>query len=353
MKIRDFPGKTPLQIMAEQGETKPTQLTPQERFPYYTTFPFSWYFACYTDDLAPGEVKPARYLARDLVLWRGQDGKPHVMDAYCPHLGANIALGGRVENNNIVCPYHWWEYDENGANVHIPYSNRTNRKARLRSYPTMDCNGFVMFWYHPDPACPPLWDQPEFPEYFTDEWSDFHKANWKVRCPWQELAENGPDYIHLKTVHGAATVPELEQLTYSGYTSSLRSKVDFDTPRGPQPGRIDTDSWGPGFAVARFSGIIDTVFMGATTPIDWDYTLSVKGYKVKKLGTSAQDLAKTKRMGDALIADLRKQMREDNIIFDNKIHVDSPALIDGDGPIMAFRRWAEQFYVRDIHSVSA
>lgn len=344
-KIRDFPGQTPLQLMAAQGEALPTTLSPQERFPYYTAFPFAWYFACYSDELLPGQVRQARYLARDLVLWRGQDNRAHVMDAYCPHLGANLALGGRVEGNNLVCPYHWWEYDAQGRNVKVPYSDKTNRKAVLRSYPTIERNGFVLFWYHPDPNCQPLWEIPHFPEYFTEEWTDFHKAEWKVRCPWQELAENGPDYIHLKTVHGAATVPELESLSYEGYGFSLRSKVDFDTPRGPTPGRIDTDSWGPGFAVARFSGIIDTIFMSGTTPIDWEYTLSVKGYKIRQLGDTPELLAKTERVGQALVADLRKQMLEDNIIFDHKIQIVSPALVPEDGPIMAFRRWAQQFYV--------
>jgi hypothetical protein len=68
---------------------------------------------------------------------------------------------------------------------------------------------------------------------------------------------------------------------------------------------------------------------------------------VRKLGTDEAALAKTARVGDALIADLRKQMAEDNVIFDNKVHLPTPALIDTDGPILPFRRWAERFYVRD------
>ena len=67
-KIRDFPGETPLQVMARQGEHQPTAMTSLERFPYYTAFPFAWYWAAYSDDLAVGEVRPVRYLARDLVL---------------------------------------------------------------------------------------------------------------------------------------------------------------------------------------------------------------------------------------------------------------------------------------------
>ena len=344
-KIRAFDGETPLQVMARQGEVEPTEMTSIERFPYYTAMPYAWYPISASTDLAVGDVRPIRRLARDLVVWRGDDGAAHVMDAYCPHLGANLGLGGRVDGCNLVCPYHWWEWDGDGRNVAIPYSERVNAKARVRSYPVIERNGYVLFWYHPDPEQGPLWDVPQLDEYFTDEWTDFIPAEWEVRCPWQELAENGPDYVHLRTVHGAATVPEVESITFEGPLSHLRAKVDFATPRGPTPGRIDTDGWGPGFGIARFTGIIDTIFISGTIPIDWERTLSIKAYKIRKLGHDEESLAKTMRVGEALVRDLKKQMAEDNVIFDNKIHVAAPALADADGPILKFRGWAEQFYV--------
>ena len=40
-------------------------------------------------------VKAVRLLGQDLVLFRAQSGEPRVLDAYCPHLGAHLALGGR------------------------------------------------------------------------------------------------------------------------------------------------------------------------------------------------------------------------------------------------------------------
>ena len=344
-KIRSFDGETPLQVMARQGTYESTSMTSLERFPYYTAFPYAWYPIALSADVTPESVQPVRRLARDLVLWRGDDGVAHVMDAYCPHLGANLALGGRVEGCNLVCPYHWWQWDGDGRNVAIPYAERTNAKARLRSYPTIERNGFVLFWYHPDPEQEPLWEIPTFDEFFTDEWTDFILADWEVRCPWQELAENGPDYIHLRTVHGAATVPEVESFDFDGPFNRVRSKVDFSTPRGPTPGRIDTDGYGPGFSIARFSGIIDTMFFNVTVPIDWERTYSMKAYKIRKLGSDEESLAKTMRVGEALVRDLKKQMAEDNVIFDNKIHVPSPGLADGDGPILKYRKWAEQFYV--------
>jgi 3-ketosteroid 9alpha-monooxygenase subunit A len=343
-RIRTFDGKTPLQVLASGGPMRPTPLTSLERFPYYTAFPFAWYFAAYSADIGVGEVHTARWLARDLVIWRGDDGVPHVMDAYCAHMGAHLGYGGRVEGCNLVCPYHWWEYDGDGRNVRIPYADAPNRKARVRSYPTVDRNGLIMFWYHPTGEAP-AWDVPELPEVTDPEWGDELRAEWDVRCTWQEMAENGPDYVHLRTVHGAAEVPEVESLTYDGPFSRLRSKVSFSTPRGPQEGRIDTDSWGPGFGIARFSGITPAVFVALTTPIDWELTRSIKLYRVKRLGDSDEGRARTRRVGEALVRDLRKQMEEDIVIFDHKVWVDPPALAPDDGPIVRFRKWASQFYV--------
>ena len=348
-RIRAFEGQSPLQVLSHGGDLRPSPLTSLERFPYYTAFPFAWYFAAFSADIAVGEVHTVRWLARDLVVWRDHDGAAHVMDAYCAHMGAHLGYGGRVEGCHLICPYHWWEYDGDGRNVHIPYAEQPNRKARVRSYPTIDRNGLVMFWYHPTGA-PPLWEIPEVAETSDPGWTDYLRSDWDVRAPWQELAENGPDYIHLRTVHGAADVPEVESLTYDGYLSQLRSKVNFTTPRGPQSGRIDTDSWGPGFAVARFSGITPALFVNLTTPVDWETTKSIKLYKLQRLGDSGHERGdearnRVQRLGDALVRDLRKQMDEDIVIFDHKIWVDPPALAPDDGPIVRFRAWARQFYV--------
>lgn len=41
-KIRDFPGETPLQVLAGKGGYERSAMTSRERFPYYTAFPFAW-----------------------------------------------------------------------------------------------------------------------------------------------------------------------------------------------------------------------------------------------------------------------------------------------------------------------
>ena len=42
--------------------------------------PFGWFVICYSDELAAGQVKHVRYFGRELVLWRGEDGEPRMLD---------------------------------------------------------------------------------------------------------------------------------------------------------------------------------------------------------------------------------------------------------------------------------
>lgn len=47
-------------------------------------------------EVARGEVRQVEALGLNLAVFRGSEsGAVFVTDAYCPHLGANIAVGGR------------------------------------------------------------------------------------------------------------------------------------------------------------------------------------------------------------------------------------------------------------------
>ena len=99
-------------------------------------FPTGWFIVAFASDLAVGEVKRAHYFGEELVMFRTQSGQVHVMDAYCQHLGANMGVGGEVEGENIVCPWHGWRWRGDGTNAEIPYSKigcKTN--VRIRTYP--------------------------------------------------------------------------------------------------------------------------------------------------------------------------------------------------------------------------
>lgn len=65
------------------------------------------------------------FSGQQVAVFRGQDGKAYVVDAYCPHLGANLAVGGRVVGGCIECPFHGWQFrGQDGKCVKIPYADK-------------------------------------------------------------------------------------------------------------------------------------------------------------------------------------------------------------------------------------
>ncbi|KAF4524913.1 hypothetical protein B566_EDAN013662 [Ephemera danica] len=44
-----------------------------------------------------------RFKCENFAVFRGESGEVHVLDAYCPHLGANMAVGGTVRGDTLEC----------------------------------------------------------------------------------------------------------------------------------------------------------------------------------------------------------------------------------------------------------
>src|SRR5690606_24701862 len=78
--------------------------------------------------------KMLNYFGTKIVAYRGEDGKVHALDAYCPHMGADLSLGC-VEGNSIRCPFHSWRWGEDGVCNDIPYAKKIPEKAVIKAWP--------------------------------------------------------------------------------------------------------------------------------------------------------------------------------------------------------------------------
>jgi 5,5'-dehydrodivanillate O-demethylase len=145
--------------------------------------------------------KPHRVkvLGEDLVIYRGADGEPALMQLRCAH--RSVALDyGRVEGNTIRCPYHGWLYDRSGqclAQPAEPESSSYKEKIRLTSYRVQEFGGLVFGYMGPDPA-------PVLPLYdvlrMTDGVKEVQIQN--VNANWFNHVENIVDISHLAWLHG-------------------------------------------------------------------------------------------------------------------------------------------------------
>lgn len=172
-----------------------------------------WYALCLSTEV---KDKPIRVtaLGNELVIYRNSKKEPVVMSDLCVHRGGALS-DGWTKGDCVVCPYHGWEYDQNGACVRIPANLESvpiPRKARVDSYPTAERYGFIFAFLGdlPEAERPPLptfpeFDDPKYKRLWGDYWWDVH---------YTRAVENGMDIAHAPFVHagsfGNPDEPEVE-----------------------------------------------------------------------------------------------------------------------------------------------
>ncbi len=307
------------------------------RFPF-PPYPNGWFQIAYSDEVEPGGVKPIRNFGRDFVLFRTEAGEAHVLDAHCPHLGAHLGYGGKVEGEVIRCPFHAYTFDGAGACTEVPYARKIPPTAKLDSQTLREVNGLILLWHHAEGA-PPQWEIPQNPEYGSEEWTPYERRSWRIRTRNQEMAENAVDSAHFKYLHGTLIQP-LTTAEVDGHILHVTSQTKMGTPRGEVDATIESVSRGFGYSTVRFTGIVETFLVSSVIPVDEENVEARFSFSVKKLGSQSA----TSGVGAAFIAEIERQMDQDIPIWENKVFMDPPALCDGDGPIGLFRNWAKQFY---------
>jgi len=307
-----------------------------------TEFMMGWYCVAYSHELEVGQVKPARYFAQDLALWRGEDGQARVINAYCAHYGANLAVGGKVHGNLLECPFHAWRWNEKGACEDIPYSRAIPPKAKrdncIPSWPVREVNGQVLIWYHPEKA-EPQWEPFEVPEANDSDWTEFRTYEWHVYSAMENIADNAVDVSHFKYVHGAKTVPEYE-FEFDGIKRTITAYLKLQTPRGEVDGKIESVTFGPGQGYVRFSGITETVMITGTCPVERDLTHNRMAFTQPRANVDGPSAGLTK----AIVKDITRQFDQDKVILDQHVRMDPPMVCEGDGPFGRNRVYYAQFY---------
>jgi phenylpropionate dioxygenase-like ring-hydroxylating dioxygenase large terminal subunit len=308
------------------------------RFPF--PIPLGWFHVAFDRDLKPGDIKPIKAFGRDLVLWRAESGALTLQNAYCPHLGANFGVGGEVHGEQIRCPFHHWSFGADGRVREIPYANKLNEKACVRTYPLQVKYGIVMAWYHPEGA-EPSYALSEVPEFELPEFVTPIVTRHEINSCVQEMGENTADGAHFVTVHGHPGAANYDSFEFSGYTIRMKSTQLFPSSGGPVEGTLNTDNDGFGWAVIRYKTLIDITMLTTNLPVDEEHV--VQYFHVSY--SNPDNDPKIDRIGQAFNKEVNRQLTDDIPIWENKVYEPSPKLCDGDGPIARYRRWASQFYV--------
>jgi 3-ketosteroid 9alpha-monooxygenase subunit A len=313
-------------------------------------FPRGWFMIADSEEVV---VKPeaVRFFGRDLVLYRGNSGKVHLLDAYCPHMGAHLAInttsyvvrdGQQIEGDSIRCPYHAWRFGPDGKCDDIPYYDKIPKAACVKAWPIVEQNGVIFVWHDPENGAP------DFEVPYIEEWDDPSWVHWKIdrlgtlASHPQEVLDNMSDVSHFKPTHGSTELAYFEN-EYDGHTMIQYFGAGHRTlTTGDELLELKTWYDGPGILRSRMWGHFPSIMMIAHTPVDdgvikvW-HSLMVKSPHAV---ANAQDVAVARAYQEAS----RLAFAQDFEVWANKRPALNILQIPADGPFHKGRIWYSQFY---------
>lgn len=312
------------------------------------TFPRGWFIVAESSELAPGGTKAVRFFGKDFALYRGESGKPVMLDAYCPHMKTHLTAGDsaaivkqgkQIEGDSIRCPYHGWRFTPEGQCDDIPYQSTCPKAAVLGSYPVEDVMGCIMMWHDPEGK------PPAFPAPRLAEWDDPQWINWELdhlgelAIHPQEIIDNMADMQHLGPTHGAPC---------EFYENEWRDHVYIQRQGGFHSGygvMLLTSTWytGPGVLLSKQSfGDVLSYELIANTPVE-DGKVRI-WHAAMPRAAGDQPTEDEREMAKQIQAGALEAFSSDFVIWQNKAPALNVLQQPKDGPFNKGRHWYKQFY---------
>lgn len=214
-------------------------------------FPNGWYNLCNSDELKVNDVKYFGYCGRDVVVFRGSNGKVYALSSYCSHMGANLGLGGKVKDVQCIqCPFHGWTFDGETGNCVQSFTTKATKAAKqfqyhdlkeqtkvdgeylyncyegnikLKKYHVREVNDSILIWYHSQEE---FQDNIPFEPVQLPSYLDFRGESINfVNCHCQEIPENGADLRHFDFLH-TQVIDCLPFIKYDWLMKSHRAAED-------------------------------------------------------------------------------------------------------------------------------
>ena len=140
---------------------------------------------------------PVQLLEQPLVLWRNAEGLVQAFNDRCPHRGARLSMG-RVENNNLECPYHGWQFTSGGQCVKVPAVPDfvPPPSQCVKSFEVQEAYGLV--WVRLEPS------DSQLPAFAAEADTYLRKVNcgpYDVAASAPRIIENFLDMSHFGFVH--------------------------------------------------------------------------------------------------------------------------------------------------------
>ena len=323
---------------------------------YPPPYPDGWYRVAASKEIKPGAVKHVQCVGEQIALFRGETcGRIAAVDAFCPHLGANLAHG-RVKGNRLQCPFHGWQLDGNGRVCDPPHAK--DRPLLHRHWEAIDYYGMVMIYHSARQGAGAPYRLPAEPE--IDERRLVYRGRYdagEVDMHIIEFAENSVDFHHFSELHGAMRIPWTNirvpwiRILHepSWFLDDALGHVAYfqDEPALEIRGRVYEKTraralitfLGPG-SIVKFEFEIPRI--GEITMFQTHTPLEALKQRVVFRWFAARKVPRI--LVSYVVGNWISQWRQDVEIWKRKIYRQRPSGVAGEGPLGRMRRWYRQFY---------
>lgn len=179
----------------------------------------TWVYAAHESELPePGSFLVFDRTGSPILIVRGHDGEVRAFYNTCRHRNAPVVKGSCGTARRLVCSFHSWAYDLEGALVAVPDEFQFAGLDRSeRGLVPVRCETWLGFIFvNEDPAAMPLLDffgplaREITPEYDGQPLRIVHRRRVTLPCNWKVAVEAFLEVYHLRTVHPKSLAPYLD-----------------------------------------------------------------------------------------------------------------------------------------------
>ena len=158
-----------------------------------------WYAILSSKEIPRKGIVGFKRLGEKLAFWRTDNYEIACIFDKCCHRGASISAG-KIVNDHAQCPFHGFEYNQDGKVVNIPANGRKAEVApryKVNAYIAKEKYGLIWIYWGDKKD-----DLPELP-FFEDLKENFYYSQIQDHWPmhYTRCIENQMDVVHVPFVH--------------------------------------------------------------------------------------------------------------------------------------------------------
>ncbi|MCW2546813.1 MAG: hypothetical protein JWN96_1273 [Mycobacterium sp.] len=292
-----------------------------------------WHLVAFDDELSD-EVNPLQLGRHRLVAVR-EEGRIRVFDATCPHRGAHLGYGGRLDGECLVCPFHGRRVQLGGAG---PGAYRVAEHPAL----TVGQALFVRFAAGPDKGFSSLLAG------LQSTHDVFTGLSIPLHVEAEIVIENAFDAEHFAFVHGMVRAPRMtptpgpdgELTVNTALPIPIRRPGENDPVVGVYPLPFYARAYSPNLVVTRLGpGEGAPFYFTGTTPTE-DGCIARVAVAAPKDSTG---IPASKAQVAQLISESQEAFSEDVPVWNHLAPGHVPHYDSRDASVLAFRDFVAGF----------